>query len=51
MICPLCKTENEEKATKKEWSGVLGGKNHSVVKNLDYYICKDCGIHYSEVSK
>jgi C4-type Zn-finger protein len=50
IICPCCKSKEKIHHIKRENNGVCGPGYNSWVTE-DYLICKDCGIHYSDVEK
>lgn len=50
MKCPACKETNKEHVVKTENNGVIGPGYHSYVVD-DYYVCKSCGVHFSDVNK
>lgn len=50
LSCPACKSKDKEIKVISESNGVIGPGYHSSVK-LDFYVCKKCGIHFSDLNK
>jgi len=50
MKCPLCKSQEKEHHVVSSSNGIMGPGYHSS-PIMDYYVCKDCGIHYSDLNK
>lgn len=50
MTCPCCKSTEKIHNVDSENNGVLG-PGYSVNILADYYICKSCGVHYSDLNK
>lgn len=50
MKCPLCKSQEKEHHVVRTSNGIIGPGHHSAPV-MDYYVCKDCGIHYSDLNK
>lgn len=50
MVCPICKSNNKFRHMLTENNGIFGpGYSSHVI--LDFYICNDCGVHYSDLNK
>ena len=50
MICPVCKSTNKQHIIKSKSNGILGPGHYSTITD-NYFICKDCGVHYSDLNK
>jgi len=48
--CPVCKSTDKIQRIKRKSNGVMGPGFSSWVTD-DYLVCRDCGIHYDDVSK
>ena len=48
--CPVCKSTDKIVHIKSNNNGVMGPGFSSWITD-EYLICKDCGIHYSDISK
>ena len=50
MSCPACRSKEKEHYVKRDSNGILGpGRSSWLIE--EYYICKGCGIHYSDLNK
>ena len=50
MTCPLCKSNSKAHHVVSNSNGIMGPGHYSSPV-MDYYVCKDCGIHYSDLNK
>ncbi len=50
LSCPVCKSTNKHRHTESTSNGIMGPGYHSRITS-DYYICMDCGIHYTDLNK
>jgi transposase-like protein len=50
MECPVCKSNDKSKNNLIKDNGVFGPGFESHVV-LTYYVCNDCGVHYSDLNK
>jgi C4-type Zn-finger protein len=48
--CPLCKSKDKTHYCRRDNNGVLGPGFASWILE-EYFICKECGIHYSDIKK
>lgn len=48
--CPVCKSADKIHHIKRNSNGIMG-PGHSSWITEEYLICKDCGVHYSDISK
>lgn len=48
--CPVCKFTKKTRFVQSRNNGVIGPGYHSHIEN-EYYICLECGIHYSDLNK
>jgi transposase-like protein len=48
--CPFCGSKEKDHFVNRGTNGVLGS-GHSSWLIEEYYICKGCGIHYSDLNK
>jgi transposase-like protein len=48
--CPVCKSTDKILHIKSNNNGVMGPGFSSWITD-EYLICKDCGIHYNDISK
>lgn len=48
--CPLCTSTNKINHVKRGSNGIYG-PGHSSWITEEYLICKDCGVHYSDLYK
>jgi DNA-directed RNA polymerase subunit RPC12/RpoP len=48
--CPLCKSKNKKHINIRKNNGIIGPGYHSS-SIIDFYLCLDCGIHYSDINK
>jgi transposase-like protein len=48
--CPLCKSTNKIQRIKRKSNGIMGPGHSSWITD-DYLVCRDCGIHYEDVTK
>lgn len=48
--CPCCKSPSKEHVLNYKHNGIFGPASHST-KIDDYYICKGCGVHYTDINK
>jgi C4-type Zn-finger protein len=50
MECPVCKSNDKTRNNLVKDNGVFGPGCESHVV-LTYYVCNDCGVHYSDLKK
>ena len=50
LNCPACKSIKKSCYRKYESNGVMGPGGYSKIVE-EYYICQNCGIHYSDLNK
>ncbi len=50
MECPVCSSKEKGYFIQSENNGICGPGYHSYVTQ-EYYICKRCGVHYSDINK
>lgn len=50
MTCPVCKSNQKKHYVKSNNNGVYGPGSYSWITD-DYYICLECGVHYSDINK
>jgi transposase-like protein len=50
LFCPCCKSKEKSHVLKSTSNGVFGPGYHSTVTD-DYYVCMNCGAHYSDIKK
>lgn len=50
LMCPACKSTDKKNNIISTNNGVFG-PGYSVNILADFYICKSCGVHYSDISK
>lgn len=52
LCCPMpfCASKNIERRQERKSNGVIGSGYHSNIVS-DYYICQECGLHFSDVKK
>jgi transposase-like protein len=50
LNCPACKSINKLHYCKRDSNGIIGPGSRSWLIE-EYYICKDCGIHFSDLHK
>ena len=50
LSCPCCNSKKKQHVVKSKNNGVIGPGFHSWVTD-DYYVCLDCGVHYSDSNK
>jgi len=48
--CPVCKSTNKIQRIKRKSNGIMGPGHSSWITD-EYLVCRDCGIHYDDVSK
>lgn len=48
--CPVCKSTDKIHHIKRQSNGIYG-PGHSSWVTENYLICKNCGVHYSDISK
>lgn len=50
MKCPVCQSVEKEHIMKHKNNGIIGPGYRSYVTS-DYYLCKGCGVHYSDINR
>lgn len=50
MKCPFCKSKLKTHFVQAKSNGICGPGHYSRIQ-IEYYICLDCGIHYSDLNK
>ena len=48
--CPVCKSTDKIQRIKRKSNGIIGPGHSSWITD-DYLVCRDCGIHYDDVTK
>jgi len=50
LSCPVCKQTEKEHKIRAESNGIMGPGHFSRVVE-DYWICKSCGVHFTDINK
>lgn len=50
LECPACKSKKKKYHCERNSNGIYGPGHHSFITN-EYYICENCGVHYSDINK
>ena len=50
LKCPLCYSTHKEHIIKSESNGIIGPGYSSWILD-EYFVCKNCGIMYKDISK
>ena len=48
--CPVCKSTDKIQRIKRKSNGIYGPGSASWITD-DYLVCRNCGIHYDDISK
>ena len=48
--CPVCKSTNKIQRIKRKSNGIMGPGHSSRITD-NYLVCRDCGIHYDDITK
>ena len=50
LTCPVCKSTDKFRNHQYSSNGIIG-PGHTSTTIVDHYICKCCGVHFSDINK